>query len=591
MPEMTEVKAPFRGLNRNLNSQAELADAVDCLNVIIEDGAVTKRPGWAQDVNLSAGGKILGIFDYLKADSAKEFGIDRLGIVKAGTKVFKVDGWIATEIGSALGLSETELAAFAMVNNKVYFCDSVKFKVTDGTDVLDSQITRPGASATLGSSAGSLSGTYDYKVTWYSSTWGQESCASAVSATITVVDKQIDLSAMSGTRPDTRVDKKRIYRRKVSAYETTWKYVGEVAHATTTFTDNVLDVDLDPLRIAPLSYADALPNFRYLCWQAGVLFAAGSDDAATRLYFTRADMPWTMDQYMEVGSGHDTDRITGLASFQGMVVVFKERSIWLLSGNTVDTFYLRKVIPGIGGRSHHGIVDMGEALLFVSEDGFYAFDGAAVSKIGGGVEDPIQAEITDRNYSRDRYIVGVRDYERSMVVWSYTSSGGTENDRCLCYFYENSRLVNFPSWTKWIIGNPTYLGMLTLESTGKRACVLGFDDGLVGRLGGNSDNGVDIEWKWKTPPIDLDVPTMQKAFGELAVEVGPLPAASNMEVRFYRNDDVSPTTLFTFDQTVAVARRRMARSARQISLEFYGQTSLAAKVISFILESDFCGRA
>lgn len=589
----TQLTAPFRGVNLNTDMGAiHPKEAEEALNVNLHKGTLRKRSGYTLEHDLSTVGKILGLCDYLKNDDTKPYGLDPQTILKVGTHLYKISGGSASEVGSSLGLSSTELASFCVANNRVYFCDSEVFKVTDGSNVYDAQITRPSSAPTVGEgTAGNLTGTYDYKITWYSSTWGQESPASDASSTIELTDKKAALTSLPTTAPDSRCDKKKIYRRKVSAFESEWTYVDEVATATASYDDDTKDEDLIGLDIAPLSYSQSLPDFRFLAYQADVLFAAGSDDKPTALYYTRAGMPWTMDRYLEVGSGHDTDRITGLAAFQGIVVVFKERSIWLISGNSPSTFFVRKVKPGVGCRSHHSIVNIGDVLLFLAEDGFYAFDGANADRIGSE-RDPIGPAVRGRNFARDRYCVGTYDFNGGAILWSFTSGSGAQNDSTYVYFPDNARRVGAPSWCLWNLGEVTHLALLTDSSTRQRELWFGQGDGYVCKSGGNNDNGSSIDFKWRTGRIDAGDWTRLKAWGELTLETAVQSSSSALTVRFLLDNDSSPTALFTHDQSLrAVGRHRVKRTSRDLRIEVYQSSTTPTEVDSFTLFFQPRGRA
>lgn len=590
-----DIRAPFRGLNLNSADGSFSKDQGEvATNVNFTDGTIRTRPGVVSRSEPDPGAleSILGIFDFIEADALEEFGLNHQVIVKTGSKIYALTGWSATEIGSSLGLSPTELASFAMVNNRVYFCDGTVFKVTDGSSVYDAPITRPGSGTALAAgAAGVLDGTYDYKVTWYSSTWGQESPASDATATLTVRFKKIELSSIPGTRPDVRVDKKRIYRRKVSAFEADWTYVGEIDHATTTFSDNVQDVDRDLLKASPLSYSDTLPKFRYLCWNMDVLFAGGSDTYPTRVYFTRPGMPWGMDQYIEVGSGHDTDRVTGLASFRGLLVIFKERSIWVLAGNSKSTFSLEKVVPGKGCRSHHSIVATDDALCFLGEDGFYAWNGSACTRIGAAV-DPIGPEIRSRNVARDRYCTGVYDPTLGAIIWAYSPGGATANSKALVFFTENAKRFQTESWAIWELGNVSFIARVTDDDTKALVTAIGSATGKVFELTGSTDDGSPITTTWRSMEIDADAPELEKAWGEITVDMTKTLSTATIELRYLLDDSTSHTALVSFDpSTRAIGRSRIGRTSRKIRLEVYSSSDEAIEVNGFTLVARGAGRA
>jgi hypothetical protein len=591
----TRVGGPFLGLNKARDPAMLLpGEAQDSLNVSLRTGFVAKRPGWYAVLDL-LGEPVLGGEDYLRVNTDTG-AVEPIQLVKAGPNLYAVTN--GSGVSLSVGMSSAGLLSVAIVNNKAYFCDGSVFKVTDATSssaVYDAAITRPEApTAAAAISAGVLRGNFDYKVSFYSSTWGQESAASDASAIVTPDGKKVTIT-LPDFSPDARVTNRRIWRRNVDALETDWYFVADAdnINTTTTYTDDMLDADLNKQRRAPLSYDSTIPAFRYLAYQADVLFAAGADKSPTRLYYSRASEPWTLDQYIEVGSAADTDPITGLAAFQGNLVVFKERSIWILSGNDDASFFLRKVVPGLGCKGAHSIVPMGDYLLFLSEDDFYMFDGSSVGNLSKAVsQSPVGPVIRARNYTRDRYVVGAYDPEEGVVMWTFSGSSSSVNDLTLAFFWDHTQASMHPSWCLWTWGaeKVSWVGRLTDYTTRDRRVHVGTAGGLLGRMGGDSDNGAAIEWRWQTGNFDADDPMHQKEWGELAVDFAVEASAANVLVEAFLNNSATPSNIGTHNISTATFRRRVRRSSREISLRFSGSSSEPCIFNGYTLEYSKCKR-
>jgi len=471
-------------------------------------------------------------------------------------------------------------------------CDGTVFQVTDGTTAYTPQITAPASCGTPtahDASPTNLTGDYDYKMTYYSSTWGQESPSSPATSVVKPRGGHVDFATIPSSS-DARVDYKRIYRRKVSAGEVLWHRVAEITDATTTLADSVLDNDADLTLVAPLSTTASGPIPRYLAYQGGVMFAAGMTANPTRLYYSLANQPWSLYDYLDFGTGYDTDRITGLHAFQGVLAVFKERSIWILSGNSSDTFYRRKVVPGIGCRSHHSIVEVDDLLYFLGEDGFYAFDGTDARKISDlfNVPDPIGPDMRTRVHDRDRYCVGVHDYSNGAVLWTYTQSGST-NNKVYAWFHQASKRVGSPVWCQWDLGEVMMMALISDPTSHQRLVAYGFGTGRIGNPSGNSDNGSAIVFDWKTGKLDAGLPENWKICQEFTAEFTDQAATSNMDIKYYL-DGGSATTLVTHNQTDPICRRCINHSCQDIQLEFYQSSTTPSEVIGWTLEMIRAGR-
>ncbi len=103
---------------------------------------------------------------------------------------------------------------------------------------------------------------------------------------------------------------------------------------------------------------------------------------------------WPNLQFAYLAEGDKSD-ITGAASLGEHLVIFKQDSIWMLIDAGLDSFSLRqytpiRIVSGIGCVSHHTIQAVRGNLLFLAEDGVYAFDGTPqVKKLSDRVEETL----------------------------------------------------------------------------------------------------------------------------------------------------------------------------------------------------------
>jgi len=85
---------------------------------------------------------------------------------------------------------------------------------------------------------------------------------------------------------------------------------------------------------------------------------------------------------------HET--ITGLKSFQEQLVIFTDRSIYVKTGGSDETFQVFKVVSDVGCIAPNSIVEVSGVLMFMARDGIYAFTGAgqqgAVQKISKPID-------------------------------------------------------------------------------------------------------------------------------------------------------------------------------------------------------------
>lgn|SRR6185369_6490345 len=82
----------------------------------------------------------------------------------------------------------------------------------------------------------------------------------------------------------------------------------------------------------------------------------------------------------------DNSYITGLSSLGENLIVFKERSIWMMVFDSLNAFSeavfrRRKIVSGVGCVAQASIQKINDELVFLSERGLYAFNGQSIRKI------------------------------------------------------------------------------------------------------------------------------------------------------------------------------------------------------------------
>lgn len=588
------VTGPFIGVNQTRDSrEIDLREARDALNTNLDPGTLDVRLGYDSGPNAPNGQPIEGFHDYRQNDGTRIF------IVKAGNQLFRLDGNVFTAIGGA-DLVAGNLGQFLTLNNRVYITHGGDPKVTDGTNLFDWLITKPDfAPDAVPEGAvgdGKLIGTYSYKFVYFSSTFGQESPSSPatnqvdtaagleVTSTVVVDNQNVTLSNFLPTT-DVRVDKFRVFRRKDSAFESDWFFVIEIPSSTTTFVDRTPDNDIDTSDIAPLTFDENFPQGRFLAFNAGTMFVSGIDDEPNNIYFTQVNGK-ALGQFFTVD-----DRVTGLLSFQGELVVFTQSSIWLVSGNSASTLFPRRTIVGRGCLAPFSIVPVDNVIYFLSENGIYSYDLSRISEVSR----PVKPIWLDRNFSRDFNMIGVHDYLNSAVWWLYSDGVSTENDKILVYFYRNTAIFQKPSWCPWDIPDVQYCGLITDPATNTREIKLGFKEGRVttyGKGGGN-DDGTPIVWEWETGRQDLEAPTLKKRWTQLEAQTVSQPANNdfmNVEIAI---DDSSVFEFLGDTQSVSeeIWRTRVARRSAQIRIKWSARLNGTFRMVYWRLMADASARS
>jgi len=511
------VRGPFIGVNVTRNSRTlSQREAADALNCDLDGGTIKRRGGFDDGATAPNGQRIEGQHDYRKNDGT------RVHLVKAGNQLYKLSGTTFTAIGGAV-LTAGNIAQFVTVRDRCYITHGGTPYVTDGDTLHDWQIPQPDYAPTItGVEDGLLVGTYDYKVTFYAAAWGLESPASPPTnetdtaggtAKTTVVDvagQWVELSNLP-TSADSRVDKLRIYRRKLSNYEKNWFLVEEIPVVADAWTDRTPDGSVS-VSVAPLSFDAEYPKARLVAANLDVLFVSGIDGDPSSVWYTRPGTTVLVDR---LPLDDDGGEVTSLREFQGQLLVLTSRSHWLISGYDTNSFSRRKVLPDRGCLAPFSVVPADGRVYSLGENGVMAWTGSGVTEVSYPVKDLWLA----RNFSRDYLIQGVHDFATSAIWWTYSSSAATENDSILVYFYRNSIETQAHSWCPWEIAGATSLVQITDPTTNVRKIHVGFSDGRVAVYrSADDDAGTAIESYWETGDEDIDSPKYKKEFGELVLE-------------------------------------------------------------------------
>ena len=130
----------------------------------------------------------------------------------------------------------------------------------------------------------------------------------------------------------------------------------------------------------------------------------------------------------------------GLKIIDGEVgYVFCKRAIYRMRyiGNGAEIFEVDRVVRGRGPICAGAIADDGRVTYFISEDGFYAFDGEEATPIGHGkIDETFHKRI---NRSATLTIVSAVIPELSVVLWSVPFDGASSPNRIIAYSIKEGR--------------------------------------------------------------------------------------------------------------------------------------------------------
>jgi len=133
--------------------------------------------------------------------------------------------------------------------------------------------------------------------------------------------------------------------------------------------------------------------------------------------------------------------ITGVTGGQ-YGLIFQESRITRMDyrgGNVVFSF--RRIEDNRGAVQGKNVIQVGNLVYFLSEDGFYVTDGSASKPIGANKVD--RFFYNDLKFHLRERVRASYDHQNKLVMWSYPSStganSGTQNDKILIYHIASDR--------------------------------------------------------------------------------------------------------------------------------------------------------
>ena len=292
--------------------------------------------------------------------------------------------------------------------------------------------------ATAKTTGAGPSGTYTYKVSYYTSSY--EVLLDTPSNPVTVTDKDITLS-MIPIAPDTYggedVTGRKIYRIKNTGSTYYLLSNGTIANNTAvTLNDSDADGELSATTYPAGTETKKPPKCKFLLVNNNRLFLANDPtNGPSRIYYSKDashDIFANTTDYFNIRL-NDGDEITFIKNLLGVIVVGKN--------NTIQKFYTSGDIPSadweigdplggaIGCQAPYSAVNSPLGIIFLSFDGIYKFNGQYSTLISDAVT-PIIYDISETNYT-DCW----GEFHKNIYYLTYTSetTGASDNDRILLF--------------------------------------------------------------------------------------------------------------------------------------------------------------
>lgn len=408
---------------------------------------------------------------------------------------------------------------FSQFGNDVFLCNGVVAprKIT-GTSIAAAGATQsPTPTASASVSAGTLFGTFKYKLVSLVS--GVRQAGSATSASLSVQDKQISLAWTADA--NVSVTGYEVYR--TTGTGDVFYFVDYVdLRVTASYTDNTDDLTILQNRVLE-EHGDAPPSGAYFC-----------ESHKQRMWYFRTDTYPARGWFSDPGNPESVlvasnlidftdaetvgDVLTGaIGNFEGQLIVFSERALWAISGtgqvigNIIDWTRTRTNAQ-TGSVSHRTAARIPAGSKYTDQNGktqvtttvtiAYLTPLGDIRLFDGDndliISHPMKTTLSAINYAQRHKSHCLHDTSRDEITWMFATGSNGEPDTAVTWNYR------FGVWyeREW-----PFAAALESDSSSEASVLLGGSNstatgGYVYHLwNGNDFNGAAFRAQWMTKTL------------------------------------------------------------------------------------------
>lgn len=282
-----------------------------------------------------------------------------------------------------------------------------------------------------------------------------------------------------------------------------------------------------------------------------LFFAVGSN-----LIFTA---PYSDSDFTTVnGSGIISigAKITGLIVFRDILVIFTERTINQLIGNTISDFTLQPITRNVGCVSSDTIQEIGGDVIFLGSDGLRLL--GLTDRTGdfnlGLVSKPIQTEMTDLISSCSSFSSVVVKQKSQYRIFGFNESVTAASSKGILGTQMASDNTSNIAWAE-LSGIRAYVSDSYYDNKVETILFANTDGYTYQMESGNSFDGEAIPASFATPYVFMDDPRIRKTMYKLFLYTDPQGSISvdtNLKFDFDTMGSVQPTAIGLSNTTSSV---------------------------------------
>jgi hypothetical protein len=248
--------------------------------------------------------------------------------------------------------------------------------------------------------------------------------------------------------------------------------------------------------------------------------------------------------------------ITGLIVFRESLIIFTEKTISQLTGNTLQDFLLQPITRNVGCVAPDTIEEIGGDVIFLGPEGLRLL--SATDRVGdfnlGVVSKTIQDEMTSLISSSSSFSSCVIKQKSQYRIFGYNSSVTSSSAKGVIGTQTVGNDTSTMSWAE-TVGIKAYVcdGDYTNQT---ETLVFAHDDGYVYQMeSGNSFDGANIIASFATPFVYINDPRVRKTFYKMVLYTDPqggVTTSVNLKLDFDNFGSIQPETISLSNETGTV---------------------------------------
>jgi hypothetical protein len=248
--------------------------------------------------------------------------------------------------------------------------------------------------------------------------------------------------------------------------------------------------------------------------------------------------------------------ITALIVFRESLIIFTDKTISQLTGNTLQDFVLQPITRNVGCVATDTVEEIGGDVIFLGPEGLRLL--SATDRVGdfnlGVVSKPIQNEMTSLISSSSSFASCVIKQKSQYRIFGYNSSITATNSKGIIGTQTVGNDTSTMSWAE-TVGIKAYVSDSDYVNQ-TETLVFAHNDGYVYEMeSGNNFDGQNIIASFATPFVYINDPRVRKTFYKMVLYTDPqggVTTSVNLKLDFDNFGSIQPETINLSNETGVV---------------------------------------